>query len=73
MSNYSFQAFWSEDDEAYVATCAEFSGLSGFGETHRRLWLKYRQLYALLLKPTRKKVGRCRSHVAFMTIAGSLE
>jgi predicted RNase H-like HicB family nuclease len=30
---YTLQIFWSEEDEAFVAVCQEFSGLSAFGET----------------------------------------
>jgi predicted RNase H-like HicB family nuclease len=32
---YSFRIQWSEEDEAFVATSAEFPGLSAFGETHQ--------------------------------------
>lgn len=28
---YSFRVVWSDEDEAYVATCPEFDGVSGFG------------------------------------------
>lgn len=31
--NYSFHVFWSEEDEAYIATCPEFPSLSAFGGT----------------------------------------
>lgn len=30
---YSFNVFWSGEDEAYIATCPEFPRLSGFGDT----------------------------------------
>jgi predicted RNase H-like HicB family nuclease len=30
---YALQIFWSEEDEAFVAVCQEFPGLSAFGET----------------------------------------
>jgi predicted RNase H-like HicB family nuclease len=33
MNKYSFKLSWSDEDEAYVATCPEFPGLSAFGET----------------------------------------
>jgi len=33
MNNYSFNVFWSDGDEGYVAICPEFPGLSAFGET----------------------------------------
>lgn len=33
-NKYTFQIFWSEADEAFVAICGEFPGLSAFGETH---------------------------------------
>lgn len=30
---YSFRVEWSEEDDAFVATCPEFPSLSAFGET----------------------------------------
>ncbi len=33
MPNYTFQVFWSKPDEAYIATCSEFSLLSAVGDT----------------------------------------
>ena len=30
---YTLQIFWSDEDEAFVAVCQEFPGLSAFGET----------------------------------------
>jgi predicted RNase H-like HicB family nuclease len=30
---YSFHVFWSDEDEAYIATCPEFPSLSAFGDT----------------------------------------
>ena len=33
MQHYSFNVTWSERDDAYVATCPEFPGLSAFGNT----------------------------------------
>lgn len=33
MNTYSFNVFWSDGDEGYVAICPEFPGLSAFGET----------------------------------------
>ena len=32
-NKYTIQIFWSAEDEAFVAICQEFSGLSAFGET----------------------------------------
>ena len=31
----SFRIQWSDEDEAFVATSAEFPGLSAFGETYQ--------------------------------------
>lgn len=31
MRSYSVNVFWSDEDEAFVATCPEFPGLSGLG------------------------------------------
>lgn len=33
MRNYGFKIFWSNDDNAFIATCPEFQGLSAHGET----------------------------------------
>jgi predicted RNase H-like HicB family nuclease len=33
MFKYSVQLFWSEEDDAYVATIEELPGLSAFGDT----------------------------------------
>jgi len=30
---YSFEVAWSREDEAFVATCPDFEGVSGFGDT----------------------------------------
>jgi predicted RNase H-like HicB family nuclease len=32
-NKYTIQIFWSVEDEAFVAVCQEFPGLSAFGET----------------------------------------
>lgn len=32
-STYSFRVVWSDEDDAYVAVCPEFEGVSGLGET----------------------------------------
>ena len=31
--NYGYRVVWSDEDRAYVATCAELDGLSGLGDT----------------------------------------
>jgi predicted HicB family RNase H-like nuclease len=31
--NYGFRIAWSDDDQAFVATCVELEGLSGLGDT----------------------------------------
>ena len=33
MSKYGFNIEWSDEDGGYIATCPDFPGLSGFGET----------------------------------------
>ena len=32
-NKYPFNIAWSEEDQAYLATCPAFPGLSAFGET----------------------------------------
>jgi predicted RNase H-like HicB family nuclease len=31
--NYGFRVLWSEEDQAFIASCPEFEGVSGFGPT----------------------------------------
>lgn len=48
---YSFQVFWSAEDQEFVATCVEIPGLSGLGATEEaalgevktavQVWLDY--------------------------------
>ena len=33
MNRYGFKIFWSDEDEAFIAICQEFPGLSAFGST----------------------------------------
>lgn len=33
MNNYSFNVFWSQEDQSYIATCPEFPTISAFGDT----------------------------------------
>jgi predicted RNase H-like HicB family nuclease len=33
MPKYSFKVFWSDEDQAYIATCPDFPGVSAFGNT----------------------------------------
>ena len=33
MKQYTFNVFWSEPDESYIATIDELPGLSAFGDT----------------------------------------
>lgn len=36
MNNYTFNIFWSEEDEAFIATCPDFPGVSAFGDTEEQ-------------------------------------
>jgi predicted RNase H-like HicB family nuclease len=33
MPKYGFKVFWSDEDQAYIATCPDFPGVSAFGNT----------------------------------------
>lgn len=35
-ANYTFNIFWSEEDEAFIAICSDFPGVSAFGETEEQ-------------------------------------
>lgn len=34
--NYTFSIFWSEEDEAFIAICPDFPGVSAFGDTEEQ-------------------------------------
>ena len=54
-NKYSFQIFWSEEDQAYVATCAEFPGLSALGETHEEALSEAQTALELMIETYREK------------------
>ncbi|HEV7644537.1 MAG TPA: type II toxin-antitoxin system HicB family antitoxin [Pyrinomonadaceae bacterium] len=54
-NKYTFQIFWSEEDQAYVATCAEFSGLSAFGETHEEALREAQTALELMIETYQEK------------------
>lgn len=57
MSNkYTIQIFWSLEDEAFVAVCQEFPGLSAFGETREEA-LKEAQIALDLMIETYREKG----------------
>jgi|ERR1035438_2647465 predicted HicB family RNase H-like nuclease len=53
---YSFHVAWSDEDEAFVATCPEFEGLSGFGTTQASA-LKESQIALKLMIETYQAKG----------------
>lgn len=56
MSNkYTLQIFWSEEDEAFVAFCNEFPGLSAFGETREEVLSEARIALDLMIEIYRAK------------------
>lgn len=36
MNTYTFSIFWSEEDEAFIAICPDFPGVSAFGDTEEQ-------------------------------------
>ncbi|MGH9754891.1 MAG: type II toxin-antitoxin system HicB family antitoxin [Blastocatellia bacterium] len=56
MNNYSFHLLWSVEDEAYIATCPEFPGLSAFGETPEQAISEGRRALKLMIE-TYKESG----------------
>jgi predicted RNase H-like HicB family nuclease len=56
MSNkYTIQIFWSAEDEAFVAVCREFSGLSAFGETREEALREAQIALDLIIETYREK------------------
>lgn len=56
MNKYSFHLHWSAEDEAYIATCPEFPGLSAFGETPEQAISEGRRALKLMIE-TYKESG----------------
>lgn len=47
---YSFQVFWSDDDEGFVATCPEFKGVSGIGKTAQQALVEAQTALGLMIE-----------------------
>jgi predicted HicB family RNase H-like nuclease len=47
---YSFRVVWSKEDEAFIATCPEFEGLSAFGDTADRALAEAQVALSLMIE-----------------------
>ena len=54
-NKYAIQIFWSEEDEAFVAVCQEFPGLSAFGETREEALKEAQTALGLMIEIYREK------------------
>lgn len=54
-NKYTIQIFWSIKDEAFVAICQEFSGLSAFGETREAALQEAQIALDLMIETYREK------------------
>ena len=54
-NRYAIQIFWSEEDEAFVAVCREFPGLSAFGETREEALHEAQIALDLMIETYREK------------------
>jgi len=54
-NKYAIQIFWSEEDEAFVAVCQEFPGLSAFGETREEALHEAQIALDLMIETYREK------------------
>ena len=50
MPNYGFNVIWSDEDEAYVATCPAFPDLSAFGESPEEAFEEARVVLGLFME-----------------------
>ncbi len=50
MPNYGFNVIWSDEDEAYVATCPAFPDLSAFGESPEEALQEARVVLGLFIE-----------------------
>ena len=54
-NKYAIQIFWSEEDEAFVAVCREFPGLSAFGDTREEALREAQIALDLMIETYREK------------------
>jgi predicted RNase H-like HicB family nuclease len=52
---YTIQIFWSDEDEAFVAVCQEFSGLSALGETREEALRQMQTALNLMIETYKDK------------------
>lgn len=50
MNRYGFKIFWSDEDDAYIATCQEFPGLSAFGSTEEEALVEGKMALQLMIE-----------------------
>jgi len=54
-NKYTIQIFWSVEDDAFVAVCQEFPGLSAFGETREDALREAQTALDLMIETYREK------------------
>lgn len=54
-NKYTIEIFWSDEDEAFIAVCREFPGLSAFGETREEALKEAQIALDLMLETYREK------------------
>jgi predicted RNase H-like HicB family nuclease len=52
---YTIQIFWREEDEAYIAVCQDFPGLSAFGKTREEALEEAEIALELMIETYQKK------------------
>lgn len=54
-NKYPFNIAWSEEDQAYLATCPAFPGLSAFGDTEEQAVTEAKVALGAMIETCRKK------------------
>lgn len=54
-TKYAIHIFWSEEDDAFVAVCDEFPGLSAFGESREEALQEAQIALDLMIETYRDK------------------
>ncbi len=54
-TKYAIHIFWSEEDDAFVAICDEFPGLSAFGESREEALQEAQVALDLMIETYRDK------------------
>ncbi len=67
---YSFRVVWSREDEAFVASCPEFDGVSGIGETAEQALSEAQVALTLMIETYHEKNWELPAAASLLSYSG---